>query len=81
VQPRLERLLQLRQEPLGRIAEHRDLVQHLDHFVLEPGVEPVGPQAVEVVGQPPTRGQIDILLSLSTTSSFFFKPPALFIAS
>ena len=30
---------------------------------------------------PPTRGQIDILLSLRMTISFFFSPPALFIAS
>ena len=47
----LDPLFDLGQEFLGRIAEHRDPIEYLGDLLLEPGVEGVGAQAIEVVCQ------------------------------
>ena len=68
-------------QPLGLIADQGDFGQ-------EP-LDPLVPVVVVLVirarsrysARPPTRGQIDILLSLRMTSSFFFRPLALLNAS
>ena len=50
VQAGLGRFLELRQEPLDRIAQQRHLAQHLDDFFLEPRVHAVHPQPIEIIG-------------------------------
>ena len=78
----LDRVFDLREEPLHRVADHRHAVEHLLHFGLQAGVEVCSCAARSSdSARPPTRGQIDILLSLSTTIRFFFSPPAWFMAS
>ena len=56
VQAGLDRFLDLRQEPLGRVAQQRHLVEHLEHFALQAGVERVDAQPVEILAHAADAG-------------------------
>ena len=82
VQAGLDRLLDLRQEPLDRIAQQRHLVEHLEHFALQPGVERVHPQPVEILGQAAdARADRHLVVVEDRPAASCFRPPALFSAS
>ena len=48
----LHSFLHLRQEPLGGITEHRNVVEQFDDLVFESAVKRVASQPVEVLGEP-----------------------------